>query len=137
AVNDPNIQARKAPILDILNIGLPKPLNSFKFKLKLPSKRIIATTTDTIGLYKSPKFCSGFIIPNIGSASNSAADIMTIVGQLNFQASHWDPIPKVPTNIISNKRDISIYIFTSRFYYKLYCNLYIIFLNLCDFKLYI
>src|SRR5699024_1516696 len=99
-----------------------------------PSKRIIATATDTIGLYKSPKFCSGFIIPNIGPASNPAADIMTIAGQLNFQASHWDPIPQVPTNIISNKRDRSIYLFTSRSYYKRYCKLYIIFLNLSDFK---
>src|SRR5699024_12547870 len=98
----------KAQILDILNICLPKTLKSSKYKLKLPTKRIIATATDTIGLYNTPKFCSGFIIPNIGPASNPAADIMSIAGQLNFQASHWDPIPKVPTNIISNKRDRSI-----------------------------
>src|SRR5690625_7542493 len=114
------MQARTAPILDILNIGLPKPLNSFRFKLKLPSKRIIATATDTIGLYKSPKFCSGFIIPNIGPASNPAADIMTIAGQLNFQSIHWDTIPNVPTNINTNKRDSSYNLFNLRFYYLHY-----------------
>src|SRR5699024_9511448 len=50
AVSDPKIHAKKAPIVDILKTGLPNPLNSLKFKFKLPSNKIIATATDITGL---------------------------------------------------------------------------------------
>src|SRR5699024_11756881 len=80
AVKEPRIQAIKAPIVEIRKTGFPSPLNSLKFKFKLPSKRIIATATEMIGLYKLPKSSSGLIHPKIGPTSNPVTDMTTIAG---------------------------------------------------------
>src|SRR5690625_428166 len=77
-----------------------------------------------------PKLSSGFIIPKNGPITRPAIDMTTIAGKLNFQATHWEPIPNTPINIIASKRDISIRIFTYLsdvfnvhfFRYKEHCN---------------
>ena len=65
------------------------PLSSLKSKLLLPSNKIIATASDTIGLKTSDPIASfGFAMPSTGPTNSPTIAITTIDGHLILLANH-------------------------------------------------
>ena len=89
-------QVIRTPIVNIFLTTLCKSRISSNFKVKLPSKRMIATASDTIGNNKSPKRASGFSVPVRGPKIIPAKSRKTIAGNLTHQANHWQRMATTP-----------------------------------------
>ncbi len=81
-------QVATAPTVTRLRTTCPKPRMSLKRRVRLPSKRMIATAIETSGNNRTPNRASGSSRPVIGPSSRPHDNRNRMAGSRSFHASH-------------------------------------------------